>query len=104
MLRAATAHKIGRLSSFQDHFAFGLITAHKMYKFCHSFITTSALNRVWLREVRGHKMILLARDGTTRRGEKDRGDEKVVDGSGGGGGQKEQAAFEDSCQVWRPQA
>ena len=50
-------------------------------------------------------MILLARDGTTRRGEKDRGDEKVGDGSGGGGGgQKEQAAFEDSCQVWRPQA
>ena len=52
-------------------------------------------------------MILLARDGTTRRGEKDRGDEKVgerADGSGGGGGQKEQAAFEDSCQVWRPQA
>ena len=55
-------------------------------------------------------MILLARDGTTRRGEKDRGDEKVgerVEGSGGGGGgggQKEQAAFEDSCQVWRPQA
>ena len=50
-------------------------------------------------------MILLVRDGTTRRGEKDRGDEKVVDGSGGGGGgQKEQAAFEDSCQVWRPQA
>ena len=53
-------------------------------------------------------MILLARDGTARRGEKDRGDEKVVDGSGGGGGggggQKEQAAFEDSCQVWRPQA
>ena len=49
-------------------------------------------------------MILLARDGTTRRGEKDRGDEKVVDGSSGGGGQKEQAAFEDSCQVWRPQA
>ena len=104
MLRAATAHKIGRLSSFQDHFAFGLITAHKICQLCHSFITISALNRVWLREVRGHKMILLARDGTTRRGEKDRGDEKVVDGSGGGGGQKEQAAFEDSCQVWRPQA
>ena len=66
----------------------------------------SALNWVLLTEVRGHKMILLARDGTTRRGEKDRGDEKVgdrVDGSGGSG-QKEQAAFEDSCQVWRPQA
>ena len=97
-MRAATAHKIG---SFQEHF--GLMTAHKIYQLSHSFITMSALNRVWLTEVRGHKMILLARDGTTRRGEKDRGDEKVVDGSGGGG-QKEQAAFEDSCQVWRPQA
>ena len=51
---------------------------------------------------------MLPRDGTARRQEKDR--EEKVDGQkevqqgGGGQGGPGGGGFEDSCQVWRPQA
>ena len=51
---------------------------------------------------------MLPRDGTARRQEKDREEkvegQKEVQQGGGGQGGPGGGGFEDSCQVWRPQA